>query len=61
MIRTLLIFGAGLVAGAVGASYSLGYMKGREATAPRADEHAGEATPPTHKEIPMHGWVIIFM
>ncbi len=46
MIRTLLIFGAGLVAGAVGASYSLGYMKGREATAPRADEHAGDATPP---------------
>lgn len=46
MIRTLLIFGAGLVAGAVGASYSLGYMKGREAAAPRADEHAGDATPP---------------
>ena len=43
MIRTLLIFGAGLVAGAVGASYSLGYMKGREATAPRADEHAADA------------------
>lgn len=46
MIRTLLIFGAGLVAGAVGASYSLGYMKGREAAAPRVDEHAGDATPP---------------
>lgn len=47
MIRTALIFGVGLVVGTVGASYSLGYMKGREATAPKTDDHAEDgATPP---------------
>ena len=40
MIRTLLIFGAGLVVGAIGASYSLGYMKGREAISTGEDDTA---------------------
>ena len=47
MIRILLIFGAGLVVGAVGASYSLVYMKGREAMTSGMDDTAENgATPP---------------
>lgn len=47
MIRTALIFGIGLVVGAVGASYSLGYMKGSEAAAAKEDDHAKNGiTPP---------------